>query len=148
MEIEIDNLDEDGLVECSELYVSTFKEAPWNEVWSTEDAFERLSDFLACPNTISLKATQNSQISGFLIGEIQKWNGAYFYFLKEICVRGHDQRKRVGSSLIENLTVILKNQDVSRIYLITQRNSIPSSFYASLGYSENSRVMIMGRSVE
>ncbi len=148
MEIEIQNIDEDDLVECSELFVSTFKESPWNEEWSTEDAFERLRDFLACPNSFALKAIQNNQISGFLIGEIQKWNGAYFYFLKEICVSGKIQRKGVGSTLIENLTIRLKVRGISRIYLITQRDSIPSSFYSSLGYSENTRIMVMGKSVE
>ena len=148
MEIEIQNLDKDDLVECSELYVSTFKEPPWNEEWSPEDAFERLSDFLACPNSIAFKAIKNTQMSGFLIGEIQKWNGAQFCFLKEICVSGKARRKGVGSTLIEDLTVRLKSRGVSRIYLITQRDSIPSSFYASLGYSENTGVMVMGKSVE
>jgi len=148
MKVKIDDLDQDDLVECAELYVSVFKKAPWNEAWSTEDAFERLSDFLACQNTIALKGVQNNRILGFLIGETQKWNDGYFYYLKEICVSGEDQRKGVGSSLIRYLNMILKSRKVSKIYLITQRNSIPSSFYTSLGYSENYRIMVMGRSVE
>lgn len=146
--MEIKKLENDDLVECSRLYASIFKEPPWNEEWSIEDAFERLSDFQACPNTVSLKAVNNGQIIGFLSGEIQKWNGAHFYYLKEICVSGKNQRKGVGSALIGNLTMSLKSQGVSRIYLITQRGSIPSSFYSSLGYTENSSIMVMGKSVE
>lgn len=146
--MKIENLENDDLVECSRLYVSIFKEPPWTEEWSIEDAFERLNDFLACPNTVSLKAVDGGEIIGFLTGEIQKWNGARFYYLKEICVSGKDQRKGVGSTLIGSLTMILKSQGVSRIYLITQRDSIPSSFYSSLGYTENSSIMVMGMSVE
>lgn len=146
--MEIANIENDDLVECSRLYVSIFKEPPWNEEWSIEDAFERLSDFLACPNTVSLKAVRDGEIIGFLAGEIQKWNGAHFYYLKEMCVSGKDQRKGVGSTLIGNLTISLKSRGVSRIYLITQRDSIPSSFYSSLGFTENSSIMVMRKSVE
>ncbi len=64
------SIDEDDLVSCSELYVATFGESPWNEEWSLEDAFERLSDFLACPKSIAIKAIYDGNICGFLFGEL------------------------------------------------------------------------------
>ncbi len=35
-------LDEDDIVECSHLYVNTFKHEPWNEDWDVDDAFGSL----------------------------------------------------------------------------------------------------------
>ncbi|MFD2113905.1 GNAT family N-acetyltransferase, partial [Thiorhodococcus fuscus] len=104
MNAKIENLNQDDLVECAELYADAFKEPPWEETWSTEDAFERLNNFLACPNTIALKRVENNRILGFLIGETQQWNDSRLFYLKEICVNGKNQRKGVGKSLIRNLT--------------------------------------------
>lgn len=79
MEVAISNINEDDLVGCAELCVTTFREPPWNEKWSTEDAFERLNDFLGCPKSIAVKAVHNGDICGFLFGEIQQWNGVALY---------------------------------------------------------------------
>ena len=65
MEISFSDIDVDDLVGCSELFVSIFKEPPWNEDWEVEDAFERLGDFLACPKTIAIKAESGGHICGF-----------------------------------------------------------------------------------
>ena len=45
MEIKFSNIDHDDLVECSDLFVSIFKEPPWNENWDIEDAFDRLRGY-------------------------------------------------------------------------------------------------------
>lgn len=148
MEIIFSDIDEDDLVGCSELYVATFGDTPWNEEWSAEDAFQRLSDFLASPKSIAIKAIHNANICGFLFGELQQWNGGTFFYLKEICVNNAQQRRWIGKSLIGKLEETLTENRVSRIYLITQRDSVPSSFYSSLGFSENQNIMVMGKQVE
>lgn len=148
MDLIFSDIDEDDLVACSELYVDTFHEPPWNEEWSTEDVFKRLSDFLACLNTVAIKVVYKGNISGFLVGEIQQWNGDKFYYLKEICVSQTIQRNGIGRSLMGELEKILKKHGVAKTYLITQRDSIPSKFYSSLGFSVNTSVLVMGKSVE
>ena len=72
MELTFSTVDEDDLVACAELYVATFRDSPWNEAWSMEDAFDRLSDFLASPASVAIKAMRNERICGFLFGRIQK----------------------------------------------------------------------------
>ena len=147
MEFKLSSIDEDDLVGCSELYVATFRESPWNEEWSTEDAFERLGDFLACPKPLAIKAMRNGNICGFLFGKIQQWNGAVYYDLEEICVSNTIQRQGVGKILMGKLEEMLIEKGVSRVYLITQRDSAPSSFYTALGFSENQSVMVMGKKI-
>ena len=148
MKVIFSYIDEDDLVACSELYAKTFREPPWNEEWSTENAFERLSDFLSCPKSIAIKAIYDDEIRGFIFGEIEPYNGDKYYNLKEICVSATLQRKGVGKGLMKKLGKILEEDGVSKIYLITQRNSIPSSFYASLGFSEVKKMMLMGKLVK
>lgn len=148
MGLEIIEINIDDLHVCSQLYIDTFRASPWNEDWNKHDAFERLSDFLSCPNTISVKAILDGQVIGFLIGEVQQWNGFKFFYLKEICVANSAQRKGIGKILIKNLEKSLQKRGVSRMYLITQRESIPSKFYSSLGFTENHKLLLMGKSLE
>ncbi len=49
---------------------------------------------------------------------------------------------------MEELEEKLKNKNVSAIYLITQQKSIPSSFYYSLGFSDNQNLTVMGKQIE
>ncbi|WP_419661337.1 uncharacterized protein Dvar_17650 [Desulfosarcina variabilis str. Montpellier] len=83
MEIVFSDIDHEDLVHCSELFVSAFKESPWNEDWDIKDAFERL-----------------------------------------------------------------KEKQVSRIYLITHRESASSMFYSSLSFEENPSIMVMGLQID
>ena len=147
MEIVYSDVDHDHLAYCSELFVSTFKEPPWNEDWDIEDAFERLSAFLACPKTIAIKAEFKGRICGFLMGEIERWKKTNVYFLKEMCVTPSMQRQGIGKTMMAKLETMLKEKKVSRIYLITQRESVPSTFYSSLSFMENPNIMVMGRSI-
>ena len=144
MEITFSDIDHDDLVDCSELLVSIFKEPQWNEDWDVEDSFERLSAFLSCPNTISLKAEFKGQICGFLIGEIQRWKKSNVYYLKEMCVTTSMQRQGVGKAMMAQLGGILKEKRVVQIFLITQRDGVPSKFYASLEFKEIPSIMVMG----
>lgn len=46
------------------------------------------------------------------------------------------------------LEEILKKYGVTKTYLITQRDSVPQKFYSSIGFSENTSVLVMGKLVE
>jgi ribosomal protein S18 acetylase RimI-like enzyme len=145
MEIIFSEIDHDDLVDCSELFVSIFKEPPWNENWDIEDAFERLSTFLSSPKTISFKAEAEGRICGFLIGEIQRWKKSNVYYLKEMCVTTSMQRQGIGKAMMDQLERILQEEHVSQIYLVTQRNGVPSKFYSRLEFKENSSIMVMAK---
>jgi ribosomal protein S18 acetylase RimI-like enzyme len=117
MKITISDIDEDDLLSCSEIFVSTFRESPWNEEWSVEDAFERLSDSLSSPKSIAIKAVFDGYICGFLFGEIQQWCGAGTYYLKELCVSKALQRRGVGKALVAKLEAMLTEREISYLML-------------------------------
>jgi len=147
MELIFSNIDKDDLVDCSELYIATFSEFPWNEEWKMDDALERLSDFFTSPKSIAIKAVKNGYICGFLFGKIQQYNGATCCDLEEICVSSTIQRNGIGKGLVNKLEKILIEKKVSKIYLVTQRNSVPSSFYASLSFNEIPKFVVMEKNI-
>ena len=141
-------LNEDDLVECSHLYVNTFKHEPWNEDWDIDDAFNRLSNFLSPSYSMGFKAVNDNEIQGFLVGEIEQWSGSQSFFLKEMCVSKNMQRSGLGKELMRVLQEELVKKGVSRIYLITQRETIPEMFYKSLGFEPNDSLLIMRKSID
>lgn len=147
MKITFSDIEHDNLADCSELFVSIFKDPPWNEDWDINDAFERLSSFLSFPKTIALKAEFEGRICGFLIGEIQRWENSDVYYLKEMCVTSSMQRQGIGKAMMAQLVEILKEKQIIQIYLITQRESVPSMFYSSLEFKENQSIMVMGKQI-
>ncbi|NEV64277.1 GNAT family N-acetyltransferase [Thiorhodococcus minor] len=147
MRLAFSKIDEDDLLACSELYVACFREAPWEEDWSIDDVFERLGDFLSCPKSFAIKATERGQLCGLLIGAIEQWNGARVFWLKEICVAKEAQRQGIGRRLMRELEDALSGEGVSRIYLLTQRDSVPSGFYGSLGFSESTGMILMRKAL-
>ncbi len=148
MEYECFPLNEDDLVECAYLFVNAFKHEPWNEDWDFKDAFRRLSNFLSPPYSIGLKVVGKNGIQGFLVGEMEQWRGAQSFYLKEICISKKRQRSGLGKELMDALQNDLLKRGVSRIYLITQRESVPELFYKSLGFETNGSLHIMGKSVK
>jgi len=142
------DLDEDDLLECAELFAESFKQPPWNEAWQIEDAFERLSDFFACPKTIAIKAIHKNKIAGFFIGNVEVWCADNYFYLKEMCVSHTQLRTGVGSSLMKNLENRLQEAGISRLYLMTERDSTPERFYTSLGYMVNHELIVMRKKLD
>ncbi len=141
------DLGEDDLLECAGLYVESFKQPPWDEAWQIDDALERLSDFFVCPKTIALKVTQKDNIIGFFIGNIEVWCADNYFYIKEMCVSHAQLRNGIGSLLMNSLERTLKEKNISRVYLMTQRDSIPERFYTSLGYMVNEEIIVMRKFV-
>jgi ribosomal protein S18 acetylase RimI-like enzyme len=141
-------LNEDDLVECSHLFVNTFKHEPWNEDWAVDDAFKRLRNFLSSSYSIGLKVVNEDEIQGFLVGEIEQWRGYQSFYLKEMCVSKKLQRSGLGRELMRVLQIELVKKGVLRIYLITQRKTVPEKFYKSLDFATNDSLIIMGKSIE
>jgi len=137
------DLDEDDLLECAGLLAESFKQPPWNEAWKIEDAFERLLDFIVSPKAVAIKVVHQDKIIGFLMGNVEIGCDNNYFYLKEICVCRDQQRNKVGSSLMKYLEHKLQEMNISRLYLMTQRDSIPERFYTSLGYMINHDMILM-----
>jgi hypothetical protein len=112
MEIMFSNIDDGDLVRCSDLYVASFHEFPWNEEWTPNNTFEKPSDFLALPKAVAIKKISIDDTCGFLFEEVQRWNGATPYCLKETCVSKAIQREKVGTALTMTLEEMLRESGV------------------------------------
>ena len=134
----------DDLDACASLYVETFNAPPWNESWRTADAAQRLGDLIATPRAVGACLTDaDGELLGFAIGHLERSEAEDHFLLKEMCVRGQEQRQGHGTRLLEALAERLG--EVRHWYLLTARDSDASAFYERNGFRPAGRMGVFVR---
>ncbi|MEJ7706738.1 MAG: GNAT family N-acetyltransferase [Nocardioidaceae bacterium] len=139
-----DDLTTENLDACVALYVDTFNSPPWNEQWRSEDARQRLADFLATPRSRGIcLAGEDGSLLGFALGHLERSGAEDHFLLQEMCVRPNHQRAGHGTRL---LTALLDSLPAVRHwYLLTARESAASAFYESNGFRPAGRLGVFVR---
>lgn len=136
------------LRECADLFVSVFSNPPWSETWSQEMALSRLEDCYNTPGSYGIVAIVEDKVFGFAIGYAETWYEEKHFYLKEMCVQSTKQRSGIGTKIIDVLYQDLVSKSVSMIYLLTVRDSPAAAFYEKCGFSNNSRMTMMLKTVK
>jgi aminoglycoside 6'-N-acetyltransferase I len=118
------------------LYVSVFNAAPWNDGWSEDSAFERLTSFAAMPKFRGLAIIEEHSPIGLVLGWGERWVKGWVFHVKEMCIAESRQRKGLGKVLMQGLEDSLLAEGFTGVYLQTGRSAPAKDFYQSLGYSE------------
>lgn len=147
MELEFAFFTNHDLDEASVLFADSFSQPPWNENWEIDSAKERLRRFInnTKPFGLTCRAgkTNQAEMIGFVLGEVEQWNGSELYYLKEMCVAIAWQNQGVGTALYRDLQSRLSKMEIDKIYLLTQRQSKAQRFYSKLGFEESRHNLIM-----
>ena len=120
--------------EITDLYVGVFNSHPWDDGWSTEAASERLGQLISHSNSVGFVCIDNIRIIGFVIGHTERWVNDYHFHLKEMCTNIDQQRKGVGTILLNALSEQLRAMNVSAIFLETMPEGPASAFYHKNGF--------------
>ncbi|MCP4984263.1 MAG: GNAT family N-acetyltransferase [Gammaproteobacteria bacterium] len=114
---------------AAKAYVSCFNAPPWDDEWTVNSAKQRLETLLQFPGAVGLVATQDSKIIGLVIGHCEPWSDGQHFYLNEMCIDPAQQRSRVGEALLDELFQVLRAQDISSVYLLTDVGTGAASFY-------------------
>ncbi len=140
----ISTLTSDSLPACASLFVEIFNAPPWSESWRTEDASQRLNDFLATPRAQGVcLSDSNDRLVGFALGHLERSGAEDHFLLKEMCVRTSKQGQGYGTLLLEALTD--RHRGVRHWYLLTARESNASAFYEKNGFRPAGRMGVFVR---
>lgn len=125
------------------LFVDCFNAPPWNDGWSYEAAFERLSAMLAARYARGYVAVVDGRLVGMLLGQKERWVADYHFALQEMCVRPSLQRSGIGSQLLRHAVRELRAEKVEKMYLITSPGDAAEAFYAKLGFRRSRGRIVM-----
>ncbi|MWC29752.1 GNAT family N-acetyltransferase [Paenibacillus sp. MMS18-CY102] len=133
---------------CIRLYRDVFNAEPWNDEWTEERVTEYLTDFTNMPRFKGIVAVQGDAIQGFIFGSVKKWWQGDEFFINEMCVRTDKQRSGIGTSLMQYLEQVMKEEDVRNLALLTDRGMSAEFFYKKYGFEEISRIMFLAKDVK
>ena len=140
-------LNEDSILHFSDLYLSVFNAAPWNDGWSVAAVVERFQSFSKYPTFYGLGHTIEGTPNGLAFGWSERWTNGWHFHLKEMCVAPSVQRQGVGGKLLSELEQRLLRQGIGRIFLETGSSAPARTFCERQGYRQLS-LLSLAKSIE
>jgi len=131
--MDIRSISEQDLPTCAELFAQVFSQTPWNEPWSQEAAFKRLSHFYQSKGFTGV-LLQDQSLVGFALGNIEPFYFGDLFYLREMCVDSATQNSGNGQLLMGALHEMLQQQGVKGIYLTTEKQIVAAKFYQKQGF--------------
>lgn len=126
------------------VFVACFSAPPWNEPWIPEAAVRRLSLFAAAPAFRGIVAMDEGRAVAMAVGQIEGWTQGNLFLLQEMCVLPDRQRTGIGRRLLDQFLSQLRDIDqVSEVYLLTDRGSDAESFYLGRGFRRGDRKIVL-----
>jgi len=134
-EIAIRKFTIDMLNECTDLYMKTYSQPPWNESWDSKDV---VSDFYknhyANNYFVGFVAMKDEKIVGVSVGFLKPWIQGMEYYIDDFFVSPDCHRQGIGSKFMTAIKNELIAQNIHAIILNTERGYPAHKFYESLGF--------------
>lgn len=138
-------LTNDDILTCAFLYKNLFTAAPWNESWDETSAKLHLEEIFNTPGFLGLGYfDNNNDLQGFIIGICESWLAHKQFYVNEMCVDNKHQGKGIGTLLMQRLKEELKSRNISKMYLLTLRDSNAQHFYQKHSFIESEKMIVMG----
>lgn len=138
-------MEKSDLDKCTDIFIKTFNDEPWNERWNSDTALNRLQAFYNTPGRHALVVQRDNLLIGFLIGALEYCSDHKSFYIKEMCILPDFQRKGTGKKLFSEFREILVDLGVKSSYLITLRNTLSEIFYKQIGFSQIDFLTILGK---
>lgn len=127
----------------AEIYASVFNGGPWNESWTTDRAMRRILDMMETNTFRGLALMDGEDVCGMIWGQKEQFYNGIHFQIQEFCIRNECQGKGYGPMLLQAFTEILKEEGVTRIYLLTCPGERTEGFYLAHGFHRSGSTIIM-----
>ena len=132
----------------SDVFVSVFNSAPWNENWKKPWALERLEILLHSYKSCGFLAIEDAEIVGAVFSRLGSYMGDLELEITEMYVIGHHQRRGVGAALIAEIQNYAVTNKISCLVLQTDKNTFAKDFYIGLGFEGHEENLLMTKQIK
>ena len=128
---------------CAKLLIKTFGEEPWNEIWTYQQAFERIDELMASRMSRGYVVIENGEIAGMCIGRIMTYMDFKEFFIDEFSISPKIQGRGAGSGLIKHAIAETAKENVANLSLTTERGYPAVKFYEKNGFKIKESIVFM-----
>ncbi len=147
--MELKKLNENDIVEISELFLEVFSSEPWNDKWESFDAvLIYIQQLIQSKNSLALGFFKDDKIIGIALGYRFDWFSGNEFFIKELCVSNKMQGQGIGSEFMFKIEEYLKEKDIKSIWLATDKSKKAFEYYKKNGFSEIENYILMGKNLK
>lgn len=129
-------------------YVETYNAPPWNDQWTENLAFEKLSEMMDCRGAYGLVCyDDNDDFAGVILGNPEIYFNCKQFFIKDFFVSLTLQSQGIGSLLMIEFEKRLRAKGIDKVYLFTAKGERTEDFYKKRGFNTWSGMVLMGKNI-
>ncbi|MBQ8618574.1 MAG: GNAT family N-acetyltransferase [Clostridia bacterium] len=130
------------------LYMESYADSTWQEIWSYENAHQRIFDLTSSLINIGLICLVDDIVIGCIIAEVLSWHTGKQMEIKEVFVSPNYRDQGIGSSLIIEAERIGKERNVGEFFLWTNNDRKLTQFYRHCGYRSSNNVIQLVKQIK
>lgn len=115
--------------------------------WTYSSAKKRLEQIFLTPYFYGIGLWNDSELSGFAIGYFKQYDDILLYYLDEILIFKKHQNQGLGSKLLKELEILVKEQGAQKIDLSTTHEENHQKFYSRLGFKKSKFLVPMYKKI-
>lgn len=147
MELQIRKLEKSDVSSVIEIMQKAFLEDPWKEEWSLLACQNRVEEILSIPQSLSYILLKDGFVIGALLGRFATYMEHKDFIMEEFFIDPKEQKKGLGTLLLNHLVKEVKSQNVAKLSLVTLRGSKIQTYYERQGFFESTFMTLMEREI-
>lgn len=128
---------------CGKTLMTAFKEEPWNENWTFENANTRIDELMASRMSRGYVICDGDTIVSMCIGRIMTYLNSKELFIDEFSVHPEYQGQGLGGMLLEFAKGELQKEGVYGMVLNTEKGYPSVKFYEKNGFKIAESILMM-----
>jgi len=127
------------------IYAYAFSGEPWKDDWTVDGATTHVREILENKQAFGLEYVKDGQVIGFILGSSMLFHYGRTFEVNDLAVSPTYQRRGIANELMQALMAEMKDRGIIALHLITASEGVLPRFYEKLGFTKETRVMLMGK---
>lgn len=145
--MEIRELKKEDLPACADVLCSVYNNELWMCRWERNTATAYLQDFFDAKKFVGYVLCDDDVVVGAVFAHEKIWWNNSEVFIEEMFIRPEQQRKGLGTLLLNEVENYVKEHHLAGITLSTNKYAPAPRFYKKNGFSDCEHVVFMAKEV-
>ena len=132
--------------ECVDLFIHTFSQEPWNDVYESRNQIVTFfGNFIKNNYFIGYAGVIDDKVIALSIGMKKPWVEGMEYYIDQFCIKTELQGQGIGSKFIDLIECDIKYQGMNAMILNTERQCPAKTFYEKNGFQVIEDLIILAK---